>query len=400
MTKGQRLDKQDVNKKLLDAAEKGQPDAIKSAVNAGADVNAFKVIRNGEYQNKTEQKIRRESRFSELEKYDPENYACTALMLAAEKGHPNCVQLLLEAGADVNWANKWRRTALMKAACTQDNAMSLELLIKAGADVNYVDKDRYSALNIAVCSNCLDGVDVFINSGADVNLQGDMRYPPLMTAMRFELVNCTRKLIEAGADVNASEKFTGERAMLVDLGVDKDNYSILAVAAKMSSLKYLRQLLRAGAKIEKNDSRMFNVSETHLHRCFGHNETVLMLLFAAGEIAREDRVRICRVPLRGRPYSVRVPGFLLELQKPTMNLKDMCRVAIREHLLQMSRVNLFCQIPKLGLAHLLRDYLLYGMSLGEEEPMRIKRKRKKEAIPVIRKSERKRKQPDRFGNMS
>ena len=41
----------------------------------------------------------------------------TALMYAASKGNTQVVRLLLEAGADVNFANRRGETALLEAAC-------------------------------------------------------------------------------------------------------------------------------------------------------------------------------------------------------------------------------------------------------------------------------------------
>ena len=48
---------------------------------------------------------------------------------------------------------------------------------------------------------------------------------------------------------------------------------------------------------------------------------------------------------------------------PSLCLKDICRRAIREHLLQMSRVNLFVRVPHLGLPPSLARYLLNDLSV-------------------------------------
>ena len=54
----------------------------------------------------------------------------------------------------------------------------------------------------------------------------------------------------------------------------------------------------------------------------------------------------------------------LQDDAPTLCLMHICRRTIREHLLQMSRVNLFVRVPHLGLRSLLTDFLLYDVSLA------------------------------------
>jgi ankyrin repeat protein len=41
----------------------------------------------------------------------------TPLILAASDGHTECVEVLLDAGADVNAGDRWCNTALFKASC-------------------------------------------------------------------------------------------------------------------------------------------------------------------------------------------------------------------------------------------------------------------------------------------
>ena len=50
-----------------------------------------------------------------------------------------------------------------------------------------------------------------------------------------------------------------------------------------------------------------------------------------------------------------------------MSLKHLCRKAIRKHLLKMSPVNLFVQVPQLGLPTLLQEYLLFNVYLDDDD---------------------------------
>ena len=55
------------------------------------------------------------------------------------------------------------------------------------------------------------------------------------------------------------------------------------------------------------------------------------------------------------------------IPEPELSLKNICRESIRNHLLQMSNVNLFARVPKLPLPKALQSYLLYYQALQEEE---------------------------------
>ena len=62
-------------------------------------------------------------------------FGVTALINAAIKGHEDCVDLLIQVGADVNNPSDGGRTPLNSAAC-YGSAESLEKLLSAGADLN------------------------------------------------------------------------------------------------------------------------------------------------------------------------------------------------------------------------------------------------------------------------
>lgn len=72
-----------------------------------------------------------------------------ALDAAADKGHGRIVELLVQAGADVNAADKDGRTPLMRAALS-DQVETLSILIKAGADPAKTDRHGMQAYDHAV----------------------------------------------------------------------------------------------------------------------------------------------------------------------------------------------------------------------------------------------------------
>jgi ankyrin repeat protein len=79
-----------------------------------------------------------------LEEYEGRN----ALMYASISGSPKCVQLLLEAGNDVNMKDKYGMTALMMAATTGEMEI-VRHLVNGGADINSIDERGLTATDWA-----------------------------------------------------------------------------------------------------------------------------------------------------------------------------------------------------------------------------------------------------------
>lgn len=70
------------------------------------------------------------------------------LILAVQNDDLNNVKLLISGGADVNWKDVFKTTALMYAA-SKGNKEIVVYLIKSGADVNAKDEQGNSVLSAA-----------------------------------------------------------------------------------------------------------------------------------------------------------------------------------------------------------------------------------------------------------
>jgi uncharacterized protein len=118
-------------------------------------------------------------------------------------------QLLLRAGADAKFADRYGVTPIY-LACTNGNAAMIKVLLDAGADPNTVDPTGETALMTATKIGNLESVKLLLDRGAKVDTP-DPTYQQtaLMIAVRENHSAVVRLLIERGANVNAQTR-TGQ----------------------------------------------------------------------------------------------------------------------------------------------------------------------------------------------
>ena len=109
----------------------------------------------------------------------------TALMLAADQGHIDTVNFLLQYRASLDLQNKLGGTALM-LACFKGHLEIVTELLKAGADVNAKSQNGYTALmQAAVKPNeaAIQIINLLLDQKADINAQDKEGYTALMRAV-------------------------------------------------------------------------------------------------------------------------------------------------------------------------------------------------------------------------
>ena len=148
----------------------------------------------------------------------------TALMHAAKNGDVNCLQVLLDRGADPNVSNdddssnrifdsghdfdgNYRGTTAIMYAAHQGKADCVNKLIEAGADVNNTchtndEREGYTPLMAAGVSGNVQCVRKLIQAGADLNIPGKDGITALMTASTDRKGEIFPILMKAGAEVN------------------------------------------------------------------------------------------------------------------------------------------------------------------------------------------------------
>ena len=162
------------------AVDEGDFAALKSLIDAGADLNA---------------------RSSD---------EWTPLMLATIKGHTEMVEALLKNGADSNARNKKGWTALMFSVSMSD-ADTTRILLSRGANINARDKEGKTALMQASNENNRESVKVLLEEGANVNLEDHAGETALDIARRRGYLEIVELLRNNGAESGASRNASPDR---------------------------------------------------------------------------------------------------------------------------------------------------------------------------------------------
>src|SRR5689334_10654587 len=207
---------------LMHAAAYGSIEAMKLLLEAGAGVNA------------------------------PNDFNATALLWCARD--PDKARLLIEHGADVNAQSKQGRTPLMLASMRDGGSDTVALLLAKGANSKVKDNRKETALGLAAETGDVQTMRLLIDKGADIgslNWEGET---PVLQAVKSMRPEAVRLLIEKGADVNVA---TNWYPSVRHGQVEKLQLTALHYAAIFGPVAVVRDLLKAGAKVNAKDSRGF-----------------------------------------------------------------------------------------------------------------------------------------------
>jgi ankyrin repeat protein len=204
----------------MTAARTGIPAAVKTLLAYGADVNAKETWRGQ-----------------------------TALMWAAAEGHAETIQLLLEAGAQINARSNTGWTALLFAA-REGQIAAVKTLLAGGADVNETLLARPGRGRGAGAA----GVGGGAGAGARPTTKGSSALVVAVGSAHFELAAA---LLDAGADPNAAAQ--GWTALHHVTWVRKpgtgSNDPAPYGSGNMDSLTLVRKLKEHGADVNARVTR-------------------------------------------------------------------------------------------------------------------------------------------------
>ena len=124
----------------------------------------------------------------------------TLLMLAAQNGHVQIVELLLKRGAHINLQNSRGNTALSSAA-NHGRERMVDVLLQHGAEMNPQDS-AWAALAAAAQGGKERVLDLLLRRGAEIDLQNKINGgTALMHGACFNRPAVVLRLLRAGADM-------------------------------------------------------------------------------------------------------------------------------------------------------------------------------------------------------
>lgn len=256
------------------AAAGGHPKCTKLMIDEGADVNAIATA-TPDYLEKLALMIE-EGTVDPNE--DPHVDGVTGVHVAAEEGHLECVNLLIEAGADVTVLDEEDRTPLLLAVKGNYGEVA-SALVKAGADPNtpYVD-DEGESHNLLMDSIIVENADfalLLIEHGADLYYKDDHQVTTLLQASHRGIANVTEALVNKHS---ASPK-AGEENWVDD--ASDEGVTPLLAAASEGHVAILTQLLSTGkADVNAKDKEGTNSLMAAAAR--GHLECIQLLIKSEG----------------------------------------------------------------------------------------------------------------------
>ncbi|KAI3430304.1 hypothetical protein D9Q98_004900 [Chlorella vulgaris] len=144
----------------------------------------------------------------------------TAVFLAAVSGSPAALWVLLQAGANVNAAESSRLCSPLNAAVSRAAALQaahhssadallscVEVLLEAGADVHHQACDGSTALHSAAGDGSVPCIKLLLRAGAAVDAENNAGHTPLAeaAASRVPRPHCLLFLLGSGAAVTTRE---------------------------------------------------------------------------------------------------------------------------------------------------------------------------------------------------
>lgn len=112
------------------------------------------------------------------------------------------IKELLDVGADPNYAEPKNKQHSLIFVGERGGFEIAEILIKAGAKVNFQDNFGLTPLHWAARRGHLDIVKLYVEHGADLNAQEDYGFTPLHEAAENKRAEIVSYLIEKGADAS------------------------------------------------------------------------------------------------------------------------------------------------------------------------------------------------------
>lgn len=255
---------------LMFAAGSGKVECVQSLLDAGAEIH-MKVEATPEYLDQLAQKI------ASGEESEPHVDGIDSLMIAAAAGHLSVAKLLLEKGADPLMKDDEDKTAL--AAAVKGNFGDVaSLLVQHGSDPNddFIDAEgkKHNLLMDSLIVGNEEFAKLLIENGANLNYKDEKGVSTLLQASHRGLTDIV-KLILDRADSSLALDESNE-----------DGINSLIAASSEGHSDIVRILVSAKANINAADKDFTTSLMASAVR--GHSEIVKMLISAGARIDAQN----------------------------------------------------------------------------------------------------------------
>ena len=332
---------------LHSACESGALDVVKMLVEAGAEVRATNDEGETSFTRAAAYGHRETVRYLVgLPDVDVNHGNFNALQCAAMNEFPEVVQVLIDAGADIDITANFDGCSPLHYACESGSLEGVKMLVRAGVgvratnnrgqtclvravhaaryghiealrylvclpevDVNYRQAGNITALHYAVDEKPrTDVVQVLIDAGADIDAKNNEGRSPLHSACASGELDVVKMLVEAGAGVRDTNG-RGETCVVLAarnghtetvrylLGLPEvdvnhvhrrcaGNYTALQCALENNKPDVVRVLIDAGADIDAKNN--YGCSPVHSACVSGTLDIVKMLVRAGAGVRATD----------------------------------------------------------------------------------------------------------------
>lgn len=186
----------DINEALITAAEHGKAGVVRELIQINAEsywkqiwsfVNSFVNYSNKEALNIA--LIRAAEEFPGITVHAATGKRNTRNL----ENYLDVIKLLIQAGANVNYTDKWGDTPLIKLIKKslyteeqkKDRAEIIQVMLKAGANVNHANKEGDVALVVAIKNHDFDAVQILLQTpNININYANNNGDTPLIIAVR------------------------------------------------------------------------------------------------------------------------------------------------------------------------------------------------------------------------
>jgi uncharacterized protein len=201
---------------------------------------------------------------------------------------PRIIKALIKAGANVNFADEYRRVTPLMVGVQTGSLETVKMLLAAGASINAKDRGGGTALMRAQISSKYPGynpaiVKELLAAGASVEAADEYGNTALILAAQADLSESVEMLLAAGARVDAKEK-RGETALILAFNSQyyaKENSGIHPSSATVKAL------LAAGANV--HDVSVSGQAPLFLAARANSLEAVMLLLQAGADVNAKDK---------------------------------------------------------------------------------------------------------------